>query len=211
MAHRIFTNFVEPCDLGIDLHTSTRGRTNMLHVRADMADDDVSRLANAFSSNVIISSDGPSGTLRREASDAGVPTITIEMGEAHRFQRVLIDRALDGVRSVLAEYGLLAQEAVSWPGWRTIVEDNDEKTWLRADAGGMVDMHADLGTLVEAGESIATIADPFHAETVEVEAPFTALLVGILENPLVYPGNPLCHLVKLDADTQRAIERNGDG
>ncbi|MFC6955151.1 succinylglutamate desuccinylase/aspartoacylase family protein [Halorubellus litoreus] len=208
MAHRIFTNFVEPCDLGIDLHTSTRGRTNMLHVRADMADDDVSRLANAFSSNVIISSDGPSGTLRREASDAGVPTITIEMGEAHRFQRRLIDRALDGVRSVLAEYGLLAQEAVSWPGWRTVVEDNDEKTWLRADAGGMVDMHFECGSLVHEGDRICTITSPFKEDNTAVEAPFTGVLVGILENPVVYPGNPLCHLVELDEPTRRALERD---
>ena len=208
MAHRIFTNFVEPCDLGIDLHTSTRGRTNMLHVRADMADDEVSRLANAFSSNVIISSDGPSGTLRREASDAGVPTITIEMGEAHRFQRRLIDRALDGVRSVLAEYGLLAQEAVSWPGWRTVVEDNDEKTWLRADAGGMVDMHFECGSLVHEGDRICTITSPFKEDNTPVEAPFTGVLVGILENPVVYPGNPLCHLVELDEPTRRALERD---
>jgi hypothetical protein len=208
MAHRIFTNFVEPCDLGIDLHTSTRGRTNMLHVRADMADDDVSRLANAFSSNVIISSDGPAGTLRREASDAGVPTITIEMGEAHRFQRRLIDRALDGVRSVLAEYGLLAQEAVSWPGWRTVVEDNDEKTWLRADAGGMVDMHFECGSLVHEGDRICTITSPFKEDNTEVDAPFTGVLVGILENPVVYPGNPLCHLVELDEPTRRALERD---
>jgi predicted deacylase len=208
MAHRIFTNFVEPCDLGIDLHTSTRGRTNMLHVRADMADDDVARLANAFSSNVIISSDGPDGTLRREASDAGVPTITIEMGEAHRFQRRLIDRALDGVRSVLAEYGLLATESVGWPGWRTIVEDTDEKTWIRADAGGMVDMHFESGSLVHEGDRICTITSPFKNDNTVVNAPFTGVLVGILENPVVYPGNPLCHLVELDERTRRAIERD---
>jgi predicted deacylase len=208
MAHRIFTNFVEPCDYGIDLHTSTRGRTNMLHVRADMADDDVARLAKAFSSNVIIASDGPGGTLRREATDAGVPTITIEMGEAHRFQRPLIDRALDGVRSVLAEYGLLASESVSWPGWRTIVEENDEKTWLRADAGGMVDMHFESGALVHEGDRICTITSPFKEDNTAVHAPFTGVLVGILENPVVYPGNPLCHLVELDERTLRALERD---
>jgi len=207
MAHRIFTNFVEPCDLGIDLHTSTRGRTNMLHVRADMANDEVARLANAFASNVIIGSDGPDGTLRREATDAGVPTITIEMGEAHRFQRQLIDRALDGVRSVLAEYGLLETESVSWPGWRTVVEDTDEKTWLRADAGGMVDMHFESGSLVHEGDTICTITSPFKLDNTQVDAPFAGVLVGVLENPVVYPGNPLCHLVELDEPTRRALER----
>jgi len=207
MAHRIFENFVRPCDYGVDLHTSTRGRTNMLHVRADTEDDDVARLAKAFASNVIISSRGPEGTLRREATEAGVPTITVEMGEAHRFQRGLIDRALDGVRSVLAEYGLLPTEAVAWPGWRTVVEDGHEKTWVRADTGGMVDMHHESGALVYEGDRICTITSPFKNDNAPVDAPFTGVLVGVLENPVVYPGNPICHVVELEARTLRALER----
>ncbi|MEY7847883.1 succinylglutamate desuccinylase/aspartoacylase family protein [Natrarchaeobius sp. A-rgal3] len=209
MANRIFTNFIEPCDLGIDFHTSTRGRTNMLHVRADVENPTVGRLAKAFSSNVIIGGEGPSGTLRREATEADVPTITVEMGEAHRFQRPLIDRALTGVASVLAEFGCHRDSSVHWPGWRTIIRDEDEKTWLRADAGGIVDMKRGRGALVEEGEVICTITNPFKEEDdiVTVEAPFTGLIVGVLENPVVYPGNPLCHLVGLASDTLTALER----
>jgi len=96
MANQIYSNFIAPCDFGLDFHTSTRGRTNMLHVRGDMTDDGVHRLALAFGSKVVIDSDGPSGTLRGEATADGIPTITIEMGEAHRFQRPLIDDALAG-------------------------------------------------------------------------------------------------------------------
>ena len=207
MADQIHRNFIEPCDFGIDFHTSTRGRTNMLHVRADMEDPDVARLARAFGSNVIISSTGPSGTLRREASKVGTPTITIEMGEAHRFQRKFIDRALEGVMSVFAEYNLHPDDPVKWPGWRTIIGDEKEKTWLRADVGGLVEMHYDRGSLVYEGTPICTITNPFKTESEHVEAPFTGLLVGILENPVVYPGNPLCHLVGLNADTRRALKR----
>ena len=209
MADRIYRNFLAPCDLGLDFHTSTRGRTNMLHVRADMADEGVARVAKAFASNLIISSTGPDGSLRRETSRAGVPTITIEMGEAHRFQRPLIDEALEGVRSVLAEFGLLDSEVVRWPGWRAIVENGvDDKTWLRADAGGLVDMHQRRGGIVYEGETICSITNPFKTETTDVTAPFTGLLVGVLENPLVYPGNPLCHLVHLDERTRRALEQS---
>ncbi|WP_226010006.1 succinylglutamate desuccinylase/aspartoacylase family protein [Halomicrobium salinisoli] len=209
MADEIFRNFVEPCDLGLDFHTSTRGRTNMLHVRGDMEDAGAERVGKAFASNLIISSEGPSGSLRREATEAGVPTITIEMGEAHRFQREFIDRALVGTRSVLAEFGMLSAETVAWPGWRTVVADSSEKTWIRADVGGLVDMHHDRGSVVYEGEAICTIANPFKTDATVVEAPFTGLLVGVLENPLVYPGNPLCHLVHLDERTLRAIERDG--
>lgn len=206
MAYRIFQNFIDPCDYGLDFHTSTRGRTNMLHVRANMDNEATARLANSFSTNVIIAGEGPEGTLRREATDAGTPAITVEMGEAHRFQRPLIDRALTGVKSVFAEFGLRKTEKVRWPGWRTVIDSSNDKTWLRADAGGLVDMHYDRGALVHEDDTICTIADPFHDDTEEVSAPFTGLLVGVLENPLVYPGNPICHLVKLDERTQRAIE-----
>jgi len=210
MAAQLFRNFIEPCDVGLDFHTSTRGRTNMLHVRADMSNTDVARLARSFATNVIIDSEGPSGSLRGEATNAGAPTITVELGEAHRFQRDLIDHALDGVASVFAEYDLYPMEFVKWPGWRTVV-DKAQKTWLRADSGGIVEMHHDRGELVEAGEPVCTITNPFKTDAVHVEAPFTGLLVGVLENPVVYPGNPLCHIVELDEDTRRAYERSQAG
>jgi hypothetical protein len=179
----------------------------MLHVRADMKNKRVARLSRAFGSNVIIDSEGPEGTLRGEATSAGVPTITIEMGEAHRFQRRLIDDALAGVESVFAEYGLRDTSLVRWPGWRTVITDNQEKTWIRADVGGIVDMHYEVGSLVHAGDRICTITNPFKDDNTTVEAPFTGVLVGVLENPVVYPGNPLCHLVELDEKTLGVVEQ----
>ncbi|MXR42390.1 deacylase [Halobaculum sp. WSA2] len=208
MAARIYTNFIDPCDFGLDFHTSTRGRTNMIHARADMGDPDAARLARAYGTNVIIDSEGSSGMLRTEAVTDGIAAITVEMGEAHRFQRALIDEALAGVRSTFAEYGMLEAEQVRWPGWRTVITDEREKTWLRADTGGMVDMHFERGALVHEGDAVCTITNPFKNDNVAVEAPFTGLLVGVLENPVVYPGNPLCHLVELGERTRRVVELN---
>ena len=206
LAHAIWTNFVVPCDFGIDFHTSTRGRTNMIHVRADIDDSDVSHLAQAFGTNLIVSGRGASGMLRREAAERAIPTITVEMGEAHRFERELIDRALDGVRSTFAQYGLYPQDVVTWPGWRTVITDENETAWLRADAGGIVEMEHERGALVHEGERICTISNPFKTQTVDIHAPFTGLLVGVLENPVVYTGNPLCNLVSVDETVEHIIE-----
>jgi len=205
IAHTIFRNFIEPCDFGLDFHTSTRGRTNMFHVRADMETDETARLAKAFGTNLIMAGEGSAGMLRREATEAGVPTITLEMGQAHRFERELIDHALAGVRSVFAEYGIYPQETVRWPGWRTVVDGWDEKTWLRADKGGIVEMYHDRGDLVREGETVCSITNPFKSDAVDVPAPFTGLIVGVLENPVVYPGNPLCHFAKVDEMRARII------
>jgi len=207
IAYSIYHNFIEPCDFGLDFHTSTRGRTNTFHVRADMDDQGAARLARAFGTNLIMAGEGSEGMLRREATEDGIPTITLEMGEAHRFERKLIDHALGGVRSVFAEYGIYPQETVRWPGWRTVIEGWNEKTWLRADAGGLVEMHYDRGDLVREGEPICTITNPFKSDAVEVTAPFTGLLVGVLENPVVYPGNPLCHFAKIDDMRAEIIEQ----
>jgi predicted deacylase len=158
-----------------------------------------------------MASDGSEGMLRREATRDGIPTITVEMGEAHRFERELIEHALDGVRSVFAEFGIHPEKTVRWPGWRTVVEGWDEKTWLRADAGGLVEMHYECGDLVYSGSTICTITNPFKSEETTVEAPFTGLLVGVLENPVVYPGNPLCHFAQISDTVQRSIEEQWTG
>ena len=210
IANRIFENFVRPCDLGLDFHTSTRGRTNMFHVRADMDDEETARLAQAFGTNLTMAGEGSEGMLRREATEAGIPTITIEMGEAHRFERELIDHALEGVASVFAEYGVSPQETVRWPGWRTVIESRSDKTWLRADDGGIVEMHYERGEYVAEGEQICRITTPFKRSEPAVTAPFDGIVVGVLENPVVYPGNPLCHFVKLDGDVRRIVADAAD-
>lgn len=210
VAYQIYHNFIEPCDFGLDFHTSTRGRTNMFHVRADMDDQETARLARAFGTNLIMAGDGSEGMLRREATEDDIPTITIEMGEAHRFERDLIDQALAGVQSVFAEYGIYEDGAVRCPEWRTVIEGWSEKTWLRADSGGIVEMYHNQGELVLEGETICRITNPFKSNESLVKAPFTGLLVGVLENPVVYPGNPLCHFVKIDDMEKSIIQDESD-
>lgn len=210
VAYQIYHNFIEPCDFGLDFHTSTRGRTNMFHVRADMDDQETARLARAFGTNLIMAGDGSEGMLRREATEDNIPTITIEMGEAHRFERDLINQALAGVQSVFAEYGIYEDGAVRCPEWRTVIEGWSEKTWLRADSGGIVEMYHNQGELVLEGETICRITNPFKSNESLVKAPFTGLLVGVLENPVVYPGNPLCHFVKIDDMEKSIIQDKND-
>ncbi|MBV0923913.1 succinylglutamate desuccinylase/aspartoacylase family protein [Halomicroarcula limicola] len=206
MANNIYETFVSQCDLLLDFHTSTRNRTTMYHVRADTSDATVDRLARAFGANVVIAGPGDVGSLRRTATADGTPTITIEMGKAHRFQPTLIERALEGVSSVFAEFGVDPTATVTWPGWlRSVPADQGDKTWLRADTGGLVEMQWGPYPLVEEGAPICTISDHFKREERTVTAPFTGILVGVLENPVAQPGHPLCHLVRIDETTHDEI------
>ena len=207
MAHEIYHRFVSQCDFGIDFHTSTRNRTTIYHARADLTVPQVERLARAFATNVILYGEGDAGSLRSVATADEIPTIAVEMGRAHRFQPVLIEKALEGVESVLAEYGFLPDEPVHWPGWYKTTAADSTKRWIRADTGGLVEMEWGPYPLVHEDEAICTISDHFKREEAVVRAPFDGLIVGALENPVAAPGHPLCHLVRLDSDTLAEVER----
>ncbi|WP_227132106.1 succinylglutamate desuccinylase/aspartoacylase family protein [Halorubellus salinus] len=207
MTHRIYQRFVSQCDIGLDFHTSTRNRTTMYHARADVDDPDVQRLADAFGANVFLAGEGDERSLRGVATRDGIPTPTVEMGKAHRFQPALIEKALGGVESVLTEDDVLPDGTTTTPAWRKVMGPSEETRWLRADTGGLVDMQWGPDPLVHEGDAICTITDHFKHEEHVVDAPFTVLIVGVLENPVALPGHPICHLVRIDVDTREEIER----
>ena len=207
MAHHVYQAFVSKCDLALDFHTSTRNRTTMYHARADIENPDVLGLAEAFGTNVILSGEGDEGSLRSVATRDGIPTLTVEMGKAHRFQPALVEKALDGTESVLSTYDVYPEGETTAPSWRKIIGPSEDKRWLRADIGGLVEMQWGPNPLVQEGETICTISDHFETEQQVVDAPFTGLIVGVLENPVALPGHPLCHLVGLSGEAREEIER----
>ena len=149
IAHRIYTNFIAPCDFGIDFHTSTRGRTNMFHVRADMENEAVARLAHAFGSHVIIASEGSEGTLRREATEDGVPTITIEMGEAHRFEPPLIEEDSTACGVFSPSTGSTRRSRFAGP-------DGERRSRAGASGRGSGQIQAESSTCITTGANSST-------------------------------------------------------
>ncbi|MGQ9583662.1 MAG: succinylglutamate desuccinylase/aspartoacylase family protein, partial [Thermoplasmatota archaeon] len=194
IAHMIFTMIVRRCAYGIDIHTAGRGRSNILQVRGDMSNPEVRRIARAFGTEIVIDEPGLEGTLRRAATEAGVPTITAEVGESQRFERPLVRAGLRGVMNVLYELGMLKGQPAP-PLFQVIVKKTE---WVRADRGGILEMYTKPRALLGEGEEICAITNPFGKEVSVIRAPFTGMVVGITNYPMVSPGFPICHLVKLD-------------
>ncbi|MEF8843389.1 MAG: succinylglutamate desuccinylase/aspartoacylase family protein [Haloarculaceae archaeon] len=136
IANELWEAFLSWCDYGLDLHASTRNRTTMFHLRTDMSDPGVERLTRAFGANVVLAAPGDEGSLRGAATAAGTPTVTVEMGKAHRFQPVLVEKAVEGV---LAECGLVPGDPPETKRFRVVHDGTDDRAWLRADTGGLVD------------------------------------------------------------------------
>ncbi|MEO7994121.1 MAG: succinylglutamate desuccinylase/aspartoacylase family protein, partial [bacterium] len=194
VAYLIYTHVVSQSDFGIDLHTAGRGRTNYPHVRGDLSDPKVRRMAKAFGADIVLDGISIPNSLRGTATTNGIPVITFEAGEPLKFQRECIEYALWGLRNVLIEQGML-------PGlqcvWREPLVFKRTK-WVRAERGGIVDLIARPGQCVREGQILATIHTPFGREVAHAIAPFDALVIGQTTIPTLHPGDPLYHLGRLD-------------
>jgi len=195
LAQVLFREVVLKSDFGIDLHTAGRERTNYPHVRADLSQPPVAALAHSFGCPVMVDSRGPERSLRRAAVQAGVPTIVYEAGSPLRFERPLIEIGVAGVLNVLSSLGMLAGSPAG-PPLAMIVERTQ---WVRSRAGGILDSRVELGQPLRRGGEVGLLTNPFGRDRSLLKAPCGGLVLGLTQVPLVHPGDPVCHLARLDA------------
>ena len=112
-AHSIMTRLVRGFDYLVDLHTASFGRENSLYVRANLEHPVALRMARLQHPEIIVHNEAADGTLRGAAMDLGIPSITVEAGNPHRFQSEMIRDSRLGLLHVLDDLGML--EAVDLP------------------------------------------------------------------------------------------------
>ncbi len=210
VAHAVFDGLVRRCDFAIDFHTAAVRRTNFPHIRADLSDPAVRRIARAFGSALVVDNKGPKGTMRREACQAGHPMILLEAGEVWKIEPSVVEEGLRGVTNVLVELGMI-EGARRRPAFQAQVE---RTTWLRADAGGLLRFHVAPGEPVVQGQPIATCADLLGVEQDVMCAPEDGVVMSLTTLPSVKPGDPVCHLAYPRsgiAHILKALDRLSDG
>ncbi|MCA9714401.1 MAG: succinylglutamate desuccinylase/aspartoacylase family protein [Myxococcales bacterium] len=190
-AHRILELLVRHFDYLIDLHTASFGRVNTLYVRADMNSEAESGMARAVRPQIIVNNDAGDGTLRGAASRAGVPSITIEIGDPQRIQPGLIRASRLGVQEVLEHVGLLPD--IDDPDPRATTECS-RSFWLFTDTGGILEVFPPLNARVKKGEIVATITDPWGRVVARYPSPIDGIVVGKSTNPAAHTGARIIHL-----------------
>jgi hypothetical protein len=205
-AYRFLEEIVSRCDFGIDFHTAARGRANVAHVRADMDRPAARALARAFGTSIVVHRPGHRCSLRRVATELGVPTIVLEAGETGRLEERVGKSGVRGVQNVLVALGML-EDLRQEPPFQVIVR---QSVWVRARQGGICELEVGPGALVYEGQRIGTNANPFASETEPIVSPVTGLVIGVSLDPVCEPGNPLCHIVRLKK-TLPTVERHLQG
>jgi predicted deacylase len=189
IASALFEGVVRHCEALVDFHTGSQQRTNLPQLRGDLRVPRILELAKGFGTGEIVQNGGRPGTLRRAASDVGIPAITFEAGEPGRFQAHEIDRGVEGVRGLLASWRMV-------PGGplRKRLRVYYRSRWLRVNDGGIFLTQRKLGDTVQVGEVLGTVTDPVTNERATVIAPLDGRIIGMAVPQVVIPGFAAFHI-----------------
>jgi hypothetical protein len=206
-AHRLLHRVVGKLDVLLDLHTASLGRENCLYVRADMSDPRTARMAYLQRPQIIVHNPPHDGTLRGAAAYLGIPAITVEIGDAHRFQDKYIRRTLAGIRAVAMDHGMIPRRPQA-PGPEPIL--CRRSAWVYTDGGGLLHVLPELVQPVSHGEVIARRTNIWGDVQSEVTAPFSGVIVGRSTQPVARTGDRIAHLGELatPADTHLVPRAN---
>lgn len=206
-AHRLMQRVIRQFDLLVDLHTASFGRVNSLYVRADMTDPVTARMAYLQRPQIIVHNPPVDGTLRGAAQGIGIPSITVEIGNPHRFQRDYIKRSRTGLRAVLSHAGMQSMRSVlpSEPPLLCL-----RSSWVHTDQGGLLEVFPRVCDRVRKGDPIARLTSIYGDVVREYDAPVDGVIVGKSVDPVAETGARIAHIGVLAPDDhpfrQREVE-----
>ncbi|TCP41280.1 succinylglutamate desuccinylase/aspartoacylase family protein [Rhodovulum marinum] len=206
LAHLLTEEVVARADLGIDLHSAAIHRTNLPQVRVSPGDEELMRLARVFAAPVVLRSDLREGSLRDTARAMGVGMLLYEAGEGLRFDETAVRAGVAGILRVLHDRGMIAAKGV--PRARRAPLVCRASRWLRAPQGGLLRTYRSEGDVVDKGDILAVVSDPFGEIETQITAPEHGIILGRAVLPVVNEGNAVFHLAAI-APSDRAGDRIG--
>lgn len=190
VAYHLMHEVIPFIDYGVDFHTGGAMRTNYPQVRAVLKDEKNLELAQAFNAPFTIDSPFRPNSLRKEASKRGKNIIVYEGGESLRFDQQAIEEGIAGTLRLMKHLNMIdwAPEAKeeSKVVWNT--------SWIRAKSAGLFQPNVQCGSLIQKGQWIGTITDPFGEFKEHVLANETGYVIGLNNIPVINAGDALMHI-----------------
>ena len=191
LAYKFMQEIVLKSDYGIDIHSGSFHRSNYPQVRTNIDDEINFELAKVFNAPAIINSNLRDGSLRSAGTQANIPIILYEAGEILRFDENAIETGLNGILNVMKKIGMINQ-----------APKNEEQkifvalssSWLRASQSGVFIAEIKLGDMVQKGQIIGSISNPFGDNKIEIRASEDGMVIGLTMMPLVNKGDALLHI-----------------
>lgn len=203
IATKVIKN-LEGSDLCLDIHASNIYLTEMPQIRINelhkeklvpLAKESNVDLIWVHGANTVLES-----TLAHSMNSREVPTLVVEMGVGMRLTPAYADQLTDGIFHLMQKMGIWEGEEI--PVREPILSEKPEEVYyLNAPFSGIFLKKKEHGALVEKGEEVGAILNPYTGEVIEsITAPESGLLFTIREYPVVDEGSLLARILKQEAE-----------
>jgi len=184
IAFSFFREVISHCDALVDLHTGSFHRIILPQLRADLTQPEVVKLTQSFGATAVLHSVGAPGTLRRAATDNGIPAVTLEAGGSMHLEEKAVSHGVKGIQTLLASMKMNKKISL----WGAPEPVYYHSVWVRIDRGGILFSKVKLGQRVDKDELLGTVTNPITNVRSEIRAPYTGRILGMAVNQVVQPG-----------------------
>jgi uncharacterized protein len=198
IADALMTEFARHADLTIDLHSALAGCDIAPFVYIDPDDDEDGTLAAreryglAYGTpyayykrrGQMFGTSDLSRSFSAQAENAGIVTISAEVGESVRVSWDKVPAGVQGIRNVMIAMGMLDEEPVVGEPARRF----STITLVHANRGGGLRLVVDLGSEVAAGQEIGEVVDVFGERIERLEAPVDGFILRAMRYGSVSTG-----------------------
>ncbi len=189
-----FVNEILPhADFCLDFHTGGASRFNAPHIRVDPKNSKLIEYAKIFKAPFTLLSNNLKKSYRSICANKGVDILLFEGGKSQNNNRDVAREGVEGTMRILDHFGMLQRHFdISIREQDTVLIS--KSFWIRAKYSGLLHIKIPYGKLVEKGEYLATITDPYGTMRHIVKAPNKGYIINVNEAPIVYKGDAIFHI-----------------
>lgn len=167
-----YTELLQHCQLGIDLHDAGEDSVLLPHVRVHKNEEGKAAtsfsLAQLFGTRFVLLRDGDPGMMavafKRKFN---MPVVTVEIGGAKRIFTNFVNKAVLGIQNILIGQRMIDGD-LQIPSKQILVK---KRFGVQSKMPGIVNFKSRLGALVSKGEYLGSIYYPQTSETVKIISP----------------------------------------
>ncbi|SDR81771.1 hypothetical protein SAMN04487764_0755 [Gillisia sp. Hel1_33_143] len=192
-AFQFVSKILPVADFCLDFHTGGASRFNAAQIRVQKGDENSLKYAKIFNAPFTMYSKTIAKSYRETCYKQGKMVLLFEGGKSLDSNKDIAKHGVDGTTRILNHLGMLKPRFICEdPPLNSILIESS--AWMRAKYSGMLHVKIACGKLVEKGEYIATITDPYGKFRHKVTANHSGYIINVNQSPIVYQGDAIFHI-----------------
>lgn len=202
-----FNRLFKPnADIALDFHTAATGGDFTAFIFAKLSRPEIRAMAELYPIEQIKNDPGYAGTLETAFVEAGIPSLTIEIGGPRHYDKRMIPMFVEGTMNVLKRH-----KVIDGPMGRTSKEAGtffgDAFHTVRATHGGFLELLVELRTKVVPGQTVARQRNSFGELVREYKTEVGGEISTLQRDAMIEPGTRVVQVLYDSPDAQC----DGDG